>query len=98
MGGLGRQWHSQPTKNLTKRGMGVTHAAIVKLCRGQSKTPAKLHGGSHTSRGWIMRGRSGLLLFLAIAIFFGCASSVLAQGTASALLNGTVTDASGGSV
>lgn len=45
-----------------------------------------------------MRGRSVLLVFLAIAVFFGCANSVFAQGVATAQLNGTVTDPSGGAV
>ncbi len=45
-----------------------------------------------------MRGRSGLLVFLAIAVVFGCANSVFAQGVATAQLNGTVTDPSGGAV
>ncbi|HXQ27575.1 MAG TPA: TonB-dependent receptor [Candidatus Acidoferrales bacterium] len=47
-----------------------------------------------------MKARSGLLVFLvAIAVFFGCANSMLAQGgSSSAQLNGTITDASGGSV
>jgi outer membrane receptor protein involved in Fe transport len=46
-----------------------------------------------------MKVRSGLLVFLAFAIFFSCANSVFAQGgSAAAQLNGTVTDASGGSV
>jgi hypothetical protein len=45
-----------------------------------------------------MKVRSGLLVFFALAIFFNCANSALAQGTAAAQLNGTVTDASGGSV
>jgi outer membrane receptor protein involved in Fe transport len=43
-----------------------------------------------------MRGRFGLQFFLAVAIFFLGASSVLAQATAQ--LNGTVTDQSGGVV
>src|SRR5690242_11962089 len=45
-----------------------------------------------------MRGRSILLVFLAIAVFFGCANSAFAQGVASAQLNGTVTDPSGGAI
>ena len=45
-----------------------------------------------------MRGRSTLLVFLAIAVFLGCANSVFAQGVATAQLNGTVTDPSGGAV
>jgi hypothetical protein len=46
-----------------------------------------------------MRGRFGLLVLLAIAIFFGCANSVFAQaGAATARLSGTVTDQSGGVV
>ena len=45
-----------------------------------------------------MRGRSVLLVFLAIAVVFGCANSVFAQGVATAQLNGTVTDPSGGAV
>jgi hypothetical protein len=46
-----------------------------------------------------MRGRFGLLVVVAIAIFFGCANSVFAQaGAATARLSGTVTDQSGGVV
>ena len=45
-----------------------------------------------------MRGRSVLLVFLAIAVVFGCANSAFAQGAATAQLNGTVTDPSGGAV
>ena len=45
-----------------------------------------------------MRGRSVLLVFLAIAVFLGCANSAFAQGAASAQLSGTVTDPSGGAI
>ncbi|HEV3481703.1 MAG TPA: TonB-dependent receptor [Candidatus Acidoferrales bacterium] len=45
-----------------------------------------------------MRGRSVLLVFLAIAVFFGCANSAFAQGVATAQLSGTVTDPSGGAI
>ena len=45
-----------------------------------------------------MRGRSALLVFLAIAVFFGCTNSLFAQGVATAQLSGTVTDPSGGAV
>ena len=45
-----------------------------------------------------MRGRTILLVFVAIAVFFGCANSAFAQGAATAQLSGTVTDPSGGAV
>jgi hypothetical protein len=45
-----------------------------------------------------MRRRFGLLVVLAIAIFFTCTSSIFAQAIAVAQLNGTVTDPSGGVV
>jgi len=45
-----------------------------------------------------MKVRFGLMFFLAVAIFIGSANSAFAQGVATAQLNGTVTDASGGSV
>src|SRR5712692_11946750 len=46
-----------------------------------------------------MRGRSGLLAVLAIAIFFGCANAAYPQASAGlAQLNGTVRDESGGAV
>jgi outer membrane receptor protein involved in Fe transport len=46
-----------------------------------------------------MRVRGVLLVFLAVVVFFSCADSAFAQGgAAAAQLNGTVTDASGGSV
>jgi hypothetical protein len=45
-----------------------------------------------------MRGRSTLLVFVAIAVLLGCANSAFAQGVATAQLNGTVTDPSSGAV
>ena len=45
-----------------------------------------------------MRKSSALAIAFAIAIFISCANSAFAQGAAAAQLNGTVTDASGGSV
>jgi outer membrane receptor protein involved in Fe transport len=63
------------------------------------KVASYLISSGSTLRGWLMRGRSAAVVFLAIAIFLACSSSVFAQGgAASAQLNGTVTDASGGSV
>ena len=46
-----------------------------------------------------MRGRSVVLVFLAMAVFFACANSAFAQvGAATAQLSGTVTDPSGGAI
>src|SRR5690349_1008732 len=83
-------------KHLTKPVMGATQ------CNNSRRVTMAWMGGPRYSfcmlhsEGWLMRRRSVLLVFLAIAVFFGCANSAFAQ--VGAHLSGTVTDPSAGAI